>query len=104
MRYNMVYITASNKNEARTIGRAVVELRLAACVNIIDKMESIYKWKGKIKFAKEAILIAKTRRSNIRRLIAAVKKFHSYECPSIISIPITAGNTDYLDWIKKETG
>lgn len=107
MFYNLrlVYITTKNREEARKIGRTLVEEKLAACVNIIDGMESIYRWKGKIEEAKEAILIAKTPYHNVKPLTERVKKLHSYECPCVVSLTLTEqeGNDDYLRWLIKET-
>ena len=101
----LIYITTSTKEEARNIGRDLVEKRLAACVNIIDGMESIYRWEGKIEEAQECILIVKTHYSKVQALTNRVLKLHSYECPSIISFTITEdeGHTPYLDWIIQET-
>lgn len=107
MFYNLrlVYITTKNKDEARKIGRALVEEKLAACVNIIDGMESIYRWKGNIEEAEECILIVKTPYHNVKPLTEKVKTLHSYECPCVISLTLTEqeGNEDYLKWLIKET-
>lgn len=107
MFYNlrMVYITTKDKEEAEKIGRTLVEERLAACVNIIDGMKSIYRWKGEVEEAQEAILIAKTPYHNVKPLTEKVKKLHSYECPCVVSITLTEqeGNEDYLRWMIKET-
>ncbi|MDR8394166.1 divalent-cation tolerance protein CutA [Aliifodinibius sp. S!AR15-10] len=107
MFYNLrlVYITTKDKDEARKIGRSLVEEKLAACVNIIDGMESIYRWKGKVEEAKEAILIAKTPYHNVKPLTQRVKDLHSYNCPCVISLTLTEqeGNEDYLRWLIKET-
>jgi len=103
MKLNLIYITAKDKEEAGKIGRALVEARLAACVNIIENMNSIYWWEGKIQDESEAILIAKTRELLVPKLIEKVKSLHSYECPCIVSLPLLGGNKDYLDWIEKET-
>tara|TARA_R110000868_G_scaffold235273_9_gene489180 strand:+ start:40454 stop:40780 length:327 start_codon:yes stop_codon:yes gene_type:complete len=107
MYYNLryIYITTSSKEEARKIGFALVEEKLAACVNIIDKMESIYRWDGEIKEANECVLIAKTHYSKVKKLTNRVKKLHSYNCPCIVSLTITEdeGNKEYLDWLIKES-
>ncbi|MFH5831439.1 divalent-cation tolerance protein CutA [Halalkalibaculum sp. DA3122] len=107
MFYNLrlVYITTKDRDEARTIGRALVEEKLAACVNIIDGMESIYRWEGNIEEAKEAILIAKTPYHNVKPLTKRVKQLHSYECPCVVSLTLTEqeGNDEYLRWLIKET-
>lgn len=103
MKLNLVYITAKNKEEAGKIGKELVKARLAACVNIIDKMNSLYWWEGKIQDDNEAVLIAKTKESLVKELVKKVKSIHSYSCPCIISLPILDGNKDYLDWLEKET-
>ena len=104
MKLNIVYITAKDKEEARKIGRELVETRLAACVNIIDNMNSMYWWEGEIQDDNEAVLIAKTKESLVPELIKKVKSLHSYSCPCIVSLPILDGNKEYLDWLEKETG
>ena len=103
MKLNLVYITTKDKDEARRIGKELVKTRLAACVNIIDNMNSMYWWEGKIQDDQEVILIAKTRQSLVKKLIKKVKSIHSYSTPCIISLPILDGNSDYLDWLEKET-
>ena len=103
MKLNIVYITTKNKDEARKIGRELVKARLSACVNIIDKMNSMYWWENKIQDDNEAILIAKTKESLVEEVVEKVKSLHSYSCPCIISLPILDGNKEYLDWLQKET-
>lgn len=103
MNLNLIYITAKDKEEAKKIGKELVKSRLAACVNIIDNMNSIYWWEGKVQDDNEVILIAKTKESLVPDLIEKVKSMHSYKCPCIVSLPILNGNKDYLEWIQKET-
>jgi periplasmic divalent cation tolerance protein len=98
-----VYITTSDQKEARKIGRALVESRLAACANILESMNSIYWWDGKVQEATEAVLVVKTRDELMPALVERVRSIHSYDCPCIISLPILGGNSDYLDWIYGET-
>ena len=97
----LVYITTENKEEAFSIGKEIIENDLAACVNIIPGMSSIYKWEGKIEEANEVILIAKTHTSKMQELTEFVLETHSYECPCIISLNIAEneGNQDYLNWL-----
>ncbi|MEX2586072.1 MAG: divalent-cation tolerance protein CutA [Balneolaceae bacterium] len=99
-----VYITTQDREEARRIGRSIIENRLATCINIIDDMESIYWWEGEIQEGKEAILIAKTPYHNINSLTRLVRELHSYDCPSIFTLTITEqeGNEEYLMWLLKE--
>lgn len=103
MDFNLVYITAASAQEARAIGRTLVEERLAACANVIDAMVSYYWWEGKLQEDSEAVLIAKTRATLVEALIARVKALHSYDCPCVVAVPIVAGNPDYLDWLGRET-
>jgi periplasmic divalent cation tolerance protein len=103
MQNRLVYITAGSMDEARRIGRALVEERLVACVNLIDGMKSIYWWQGAVEEAAEVVVIAKTRRDLVDRAVATVKSLHSYSVPCVVALPIEAGNPAYLDWIAAET-
>ena len=97
------YMTASSPEEARRIGRALVEARLAACVNIIDGMTSFYWWQGKIEEGSEAVLIAKTTRDRLDALTAKVNSLHSSSVPCVVGLAIEGGNRNFLDWIGAET-
>jgi periplasmic divalent cation tolerance protein len=97
------YVTAGSREEALAIGRALVEERLAASVNVLDGTTSIYWWQGKLEQAQEAVLIAKTRAELFPALSARVKQLHSYDCPCVVALPIADGNPDYLAWIVAET-
>ncbi|NGP77623.1 divalent-cation tolerance protein CutA [Balneolaceae bacterium YR4-1] len=101
----LVYITTKDKKEAKTIGRKIVEERLAACVNIIDGMEAIYRWEDEIEEASECILIAKTPYHNVKELTERVKEMHSYDCPCVISVQLTEqeGNQEYQHWLLKNS-
>lgn len=99
MKYAIVFITAASLRQARKIADILVSTRLAACVNIIEDVESIFTWHDKKERAKEVLLIAKTKLSRFNELKKQVKKNHSYETPEIIAIPIIAGNKEYLKWI-----
>ena len=99
---HLVYITTGDKAEARQIGMALVESKLVACVNIIDHMNSIYCWEGKIQEDQEAILIAKTTANNVPALKEKVKEMHSYECPCIVCLPVTDGYDPYLEWVREQ--
>jgi len=98
-----VYITCASLDEAKTIGRALVEARLAACVNILPGMTSLYWWQGRIEEGQETVLIAKTRDTLLEALTAKVKALHSYTCPCVVAFPVHAGNADYVNWIEAET-
>ena len=101
---SMVYVTCGSMEQARAIGRAVVEEELAACANIIDDMRSIYRWEGMVEEGREVVLIFKTRRALVPELEARVKALHSFEVPCIVEIPLERGNADYFAWILEETG
>ncbi|MHA1109128.1 MAG: divalent-cation tolerance protein CutA [Alphaproteobacteria bacterium] len=103
MTYCLVYMTAATKEEARRIGSALVEERLAACANVIDGMTAIYRWEGEIQNDDEAVLIAKTRTELVDALTERVKALHSYDIPCVVALPITGGNADFLDWVGSET-
>lgn len=103
MTYCLVYMTAGSADEARRIGAALVEERLAACANVIDGMTSIYRWEGAVRNDAEAVLIAKTRADLVDALTARVKALHSYTCPCVVALPVAGGNADFLDWIGAET-
>lgn len=103
MKTAMLYITARDATEARRIAAALVEERLAACANVIDRIHSVYRWKGKVEHGAEALLLAKTRESLVEKAITRVKKLHSYECPCVVSFTIGKGNPDFLKWICDET-
>jgi len=97
--YIVVLITCSSKEEAERIGKALIEHRLAACVNIISNIDSYFWWKGRVDYAKEFLLVIKTKIDVLHELIKFVKSTHSYETPEIIALPIIAGLSDYLRWI-----
>ncbi len=102
--YVSVYMTASSGEEADRIASALVEERLATCVNILGGIRSVYCWNGVVVGDSEVALIAKTRAALFDALAARVRALHSYEVPCIVSWPIEAGNPAYLAWIEAETG
>ena len=87
--------------EARKISSSLIKNKLVACVNIITGIVSEYWWKGKIEKSKEVLLIIKTEKAMLKRLIKNVKSVHSYTVPEIIALPIIGGNADYLKWINE---
>lgn len=103
MEHHILYITARDKKEARRIAETLLSKRLAACANIIGNIQSLYWWDGKINDDREALLIAKTRATLVRKAVAAVRSVHSYQCPCIVSWPIKKGNPGFLAWIGRET-
>ena len=98
----IIYVTTGSFDEAKIIGEILVEEGLSACVNIISDMHAIYRWQGKTQMDEEFVLIAKTRSSLIEPVTARVKECHSYECPCVVAIPVTGGNSDFLNWINEE--
>src|SRR5579871_5907924 len=99
-----VYVTTGDADEARRLGRQVVEEQLAACANILPGVTSIFRWEGKVDEASEALLILKTTEARLEQLIQRVKLLHSYELPCIEALPVVEGNRDFLEWIVRETG
>jgi len=95
----LVLTTSGSQEEAREIARALVERRLAACVNLVGPMESVYRWKGKVETAGEWLLIIKTSAEAIERVRKTIKELHSYELPECIELPIEGGSAEYLQWI-----
>ena len=98
-----VYTTYPSLVEAERIGKAVLERRLAACVNVLPGMISHYWWQGKIERGEEVVMIIKTRASLAEAVRAAVKELHPYDTPAILVLPIEGGEAGYLDWMMKET-
>jgi len=99
----VVFVTASSAEEADVIARAAVEERLAACANIVPSVSSVFRWKGKIEREAEVLIILKTRRGVLERLVARVQDLHSYEVPEVIALPIVGGSEEYLDWLREQT-
>ncbi|MCL5024545.1 MAG: divalent-cation tolerance protein CutA [Nitrospirae bacterium] len=100
----VVFITASNEEEAAKIALALVGERLAGCVNIVKGIRSIYRWQGKVEDEAEVLMIAKTRRELFGALSKKVKELHSYSVPEVIAFPVAEGSAEYLDWLKEVTG
>lgn len=99
----IVFVTCGSEEEALNISRALVEEQLAACVNLISPVRSIYRWEGKIWDEKEWLLIIKAQRKRFDELEKKVKSLHSYSVPEIIALPIIAGSSSYLDWLAEMT-
>ena len=97
--YIVVLVTVKNEKEAQKIAAGLIKAKLAACVNIIDKVSSIFFWVGKIDQAKESLLVIKSKQEKLPKIIKLVRSLHSYEVPEIIAIPIIAGDRPYLRWI-----
>jgi periplasmic divalent cation tolerance protein len=99
----IVLVTASDETQALALARALVERKLAACVNITGRVRSVFRWQGKVEEAQEHILIIKSRAALVDRLVRAVRELHSYDTPEVIAIPIVAGFRPYLDWLIAST-
>lgn len=99
----LVFITAPNRRESQRLANVLVAERLAACVNIMGAIASVYRWQGKIEKAGEHLLLAKTTRTRFPALRRRVKALHSYSVPEIVALPILEGNPAYLSWIETET-
>jgi len=99
----LVYVTAADAEEARAIGRAMVEARLAACANVYPQMMPIFRWEGEVQEGSEAVVILKTTAERAEALVRAVEAAHSYDCPCAVILPLAGGSQDFLDWISAET-
>jgi periplasmic divalent cation tolerance protein len=99
----IVLVTCGSEEEAIKIAQSLVEERLAACVNLVSPVRSIYRWEGKIWDEKEWILIIKTQKQRFEKLERKVKSLHSYSVPEIIGLPIIEGSSSYLDWLEEMT-
>ena len=95
----VVLVTAGKLSEAKRIARHLVEARLAACVNITEAIQSIYRWEGKVANDKEYLMLIKSTRELFDELKAAVSKLHSYTTPEVICLPIIDGSRNYLQWV-----
>jgi len=100
----IVLITASKEDEAVRIAQELVDSRLAACVNIMKGIRSIYRWKGKREDEAEVLMVVKTRQDLFEGLKKKVKELHSYSVPEIIALPVMEGSEEYLKWLREETG
>lgn len=98
---SVAYITTPDEAAAKKLARAVVEARLAACVNIIPKITSIYVWEDKVQEDNEYLLMVKTRTSRVKELTKFIRDNHPYSVAEVISLPIEDGNPPYMDWIQK---
>ena len=99
MDVRLIYMTAGSREEARNIGRHLVENGLVACVNIFDNINSLYLWEDQLQDDVEVVMTAKTTRERVAPLMDAVRAMHSYDCPCILSLPIEDGNAHFLEWI-----
>jgi periplasmic divalent cation tolerance protein len=96
-------MTAGSHDEAVRIGHALVAERLAACVNVLGPITSVFEWEGRTQEDQEVAFLAKTRRARIDALVERVKALHSYDCPCAVALPIDGGNPAFLQWIGEQT-
>ncbi|MEI8375869.1 MAG: divalent-cation tolerance protein CutA [Planctomycetota bacterium] len=101
--YIQVLTTTARREEAERIARELVELRLAACVQIVGPITSTYHWQGKIETGEEWQCLVKTRSDLFTRVEEAIRRIHSYEVPEILAVPVVAGSASYLAWLNAET-
>ncbi|MGC8968327.1 MAG: divalent-cation tolerance protein CutA [Thermus sp.] len=100
----VVFITVPSEEVARTLARTLVEERLAACVNIVPGLTSIYRWQGEVVEDRELLLVAKTTTHAFPKLKERVKALHPYTVPEILALPVAEGNREYLEWLRENTG
>ena len=98
-----LYVTVPTAEVAATIARALVEERLAACVNVLGPVRSIYRWQGAVHDDPEVAFLAKTRAALVEAATARIKSLHPYECPCIVALPVVGGHPAFLDWVRTET-
>ena len=99
----LIYMTAGSIAAAEALGQALVAERLAACVNLLPGMRSLYWWDGAVQQDSEVVVIAKTRADLVDRLAARVAELHDYDCPCVVAVPIAGGHGPFLDWIAAQT-
>ena len=100
----VVLVTAPSQEEAAQIARALVQEKLAACVNVLPAVRSIYRWEGQVQDEPEALMVVKTRAEMFERLRAKVVALHTCSCPEVIALPVVAGHAPYLDWLAGSVG
>lgn len=100
--YSIIYITTSGALESKKIAKMLLEEKLAACINIVPTVDSIYLWKGGVEEDSESVMFVKTRSEFTEKLIRRVEEIHSYEIPCILEIKAGSGSKNYLEWMKSE--
>ncbi len=99
----VIFVTTSSKDEAKAIAEALVSLNLVACANILDSVQSIFRWEGKLCEENEVLMVLKSVKSRLEQVVQKVRQLHSYDLPEIIALPIVGGSEDYLKWVESET-
>ncbi|MBI3856982.1 MAG: divalent-cation tolerance protein CutA [Planctomycetes bacterium] len=97
------FVTCKDRRQAGRIARTLVREKLAACVNVVPGVASIYRWEGRIEEGREVLLLVKSRAALSKKLAARVKELHSYSVPEVLTLPIASGHPDYLRWIREST-
>ena len=97
----LVLVTAPNEKEAKTIARKVVEKKLAACVNIVSRLSSVYRWEGDVQEDAEVLMLIKTTKKRLEKLEKLVKKLHCYDVPELVVLKIEGGSSEYMKWLQK---
>jgi periplasmic divalent cation tolerance protein len=100
---SVVFVTTDGPKTSKKVSDKLLKGRLAACVNRVPGIVSQYWWKGRLEKSKEELLIIKTKKTNLSRLIREVKRVHPYTVPEVIAVDVAAGNREYLNWVNKET-
>ncbi|MCC7174399.1 MAG: divalent-cation tolerance protein CutA [Bryobacterales bacterium] len=100
----VVLSTCPNREEAERIARRLIERRLAACVNLLDGVKSVYRWRGAVEEAAEVLLVIKSRRALFDSIRAEIERLHSYDVPEVLALPAVDGSPAYLEWLDHETG
>ena len=103
MSETITFATCKDRRQAAAIARALVKEKLAACVNLVPGVASIYVWKGKLEEGREVLLLIKSRASLSKRLAARVRQLHSYSVPEVVTVRIASGDPDYLRWLRRST-
>lgn len=101
--YLVALITCPEKREAERIADIILKERLGACVNIVPNLTSLFWWAGKIHRSDEVLLLVKTKKKSLRKMIKRIKQEHQYENPEIIALPVVGGSKEYTEWIESET-
>lgn len=99
----LLYVTCPSTEVARAIGTQLIDQRLAACINVLPAITSLYEWQGKLEQSSEVIMIVKTAASRAADATALIAKAHPYDCPCVLQLPISGGHALFLDWICKQT-
>ena len=102
MEFVVIYCTVPNKNEGREIAKTLIKHKLAACVNILDKIESIFAWDGEMMEEKEALMMIKTQKDLFNDVNRVIQKMHSYNVPEVVALPVIEADEIYLKWIAHE--